>query len=118
MTFKDFFDEALVKGEHIKDEILSELTKSKFLNELLKSDHFAKAVSSVIRTKHEVAKSIRKNVQAMFQVMAVPTKADLNSLEHKLDNLEKTLDKVAKRVITVRSLKKINLKKAAREKRI
>lgn len=114
MNFKEFFDEALIKGEHIKDEILSELMKSKLLNEMIESDHFARAVSTVIRTKDEVAKSIRRNVQAVFQIMAVPTKDDLHRLERKLDTLDKSLDRVAKKVITVKSLKKINLKKAAK----
>ena len=114
MNFKEFFDEALTKGEHIKNEIVSELMKSKYLHEMLKSDRFAKAVSGVTHTKDEVAKSIRKNVKAVFQIMAVPTRDDLSHLERKIDGLEKSLDKVAKKVITVKSLKKINLKKAAK----
>ncbi|MBI2339184.1 MAG: phasin family protein [Deltaproteobacteria bacterium] len=115
MSFKEFFDEALTKGEHIKNEIVSELTKSKLLREMLKSDHFARAVSGVVRTRDEVAKSIRKNVKAVFQIMAVPTRDDLAGLERKIDGLEKSLDRVAKKVITVKSLKKINLKKAAKQ---
>ena len=113
MNFKEFFDEALIKGEHIKDEILSELMKSKLLHEMLQSDHFARAVSTVIRTKDEVARSIQRNVKAVFQMMAVPTKDELAHLEHKLDTLEKSLDRVAKKMITVKSLNKINIRKAA-----
>ena len=116
MNLKDLLDEALTKGEFLKEEITSEILRSRFLADLAKSDLFGKAVSTVIKTKEEVARIIRDNVKHVLAIMDVPTRQDLTEIKRKLDHLEKTVDKVGKRAITVKSLKTLTLKKAARKK--
>lgn len=107
INLKDFFGQALVKGESLRDEIATELLRSKALKEILKSDVFVRAISTIMRTKDEVAHAIRANVKAVLKLMDVPSKGDITHLERKIDQLEKVVDRVGKRTITVGSLKKI-----------
>lgn len=116
MTLKNFLDEALSRGEHLKDELVEELLRSKILSEIVKSDLFAKAVSTVVKTKDEVTKVIRQNVKNVLQVMDVPSRNDLVNLSHKIDQLEKAVDRAGKRAITVKSLRNISYRKAAKKK--
>lgn len=116
MTLKEFLEEAYAKGETLKEEITSEILNSKVFGELIRSDLFSKAVSTVVKTRDEVARVIRLNVKAVLAIMDVPTRHDLTDLKRKLDHLEKMVDRVGKKAITVRSLKRISLKKAARKK--
>lgn len=116
MSLKKLLDEALSKGEHLKDEIVQELLQSKLLNEVVNSDLFAKAISTVVRTKDEVTKAIRQNVKNVLKVMDVPSRNDIANLGHKIEQLEKLVDKAGKRAIMVKSLKSITHKKAAKKK--
>ncbi|MDO8518803.1 MAG: phasin family protein [Deltaproteobacteria bacterium] len=116
MELKDLLKEALSKGETLKDEIATELLNSRVFAELAKSDIFAKAISTVLRTKDEVTRILRDNVKHVLELMDVPTRSDLADLKRKLDSLEKTVDKVGKKAITVKSLKTLTLRKAARKK--
>lgn len=111
MNLRSFLDDARLKGEGIKDQILSELMQSEVLKDLLKSDLFAKAITTVLRTKDEVALVLRNNVKHALRIMDVPTQHELNSLERKVDQMEKSIDRAAKKAITVRSLKKIQKRK-------
>lgn len=111
---REFIDEALSRGETLKEEISAEILKSKVLADLAKSELFAKAVSTVIKTKDEVAKIIKQNVKTVLQIMDVPSRNDLAVLKNKLDRLEKVVDKAGKKAITVRSLNKMHMKKAAK----
>lgn len=116
MNLKSFLEEALNKGESIKDELAKEVLNSKVLKDFLSSDIFAKAVSTAIKTKDELTRVVRSNVKTAMQVMDIPSRQDLSSLERKIDQLEKVVDRVGKRAITVKSIKSIQQKKAAKIK--
>jgi hypothetical protein len=116
MTLKNLLNEALSRGENLKDELVDEVLKSKVLQEIVQSDLFAKAVSTVLKTKDEVAKVIRQNVKNVLKVMDVPSRNDIVNLSHKLDHLEKMVDRAGKKAITVKSLRNISHKKAAKKK--
>lgn len=116
MNLKLLLGEALHKGENIKDELAKEVLNSKVLKEFLDSDLFVKAVSTAMKTKDELARVIRHNVKNAMQVMDIPSRQDLSSLERKLDQLEKTVDRVGKRAITVKSIKSIQTKKTKKTK--
>ena len=116
MNLKSFLEDAFVKGENLKDELASELLNSKVLKEFLNSDIFAKAITTAIKTKDELTRVIRHNVKSAMQVMDIPSRQDLSSIERKLDQLEKVVDRVGKKTITVKSLSSIKKKKASRSK--
>jgi len=117
MTLKDFLEEALVKGESLKSEFLSEIARSRLLRDFSQSDLFARAVSTVIKTKDEVSRFIRDHVKTVMSVMDVPSRSELETLQRRLDQLDRSVEKVGKKAITIRSLRKIGMKKAARKKR-
>lgn len=117
MTLKDFLNEAIIKGETMKDEIVEELLKSKVLQEVFSHDLFAKAVSTVLKTKKEVSSVVKANVKSVLQIMDIPTRHDLSSIERKLGSLESSVDKIGKKTIKVNSLKKAPVKRAAKAKK-
>ena len=108
---KAWLDQALVKGESLKSELLSEVFDSKVVKELLKSDLFAKAVTTVIKKKDEITEVILTNIKNVMHVMDVPSKKDLKNLSYKVDSLEKAIDRVGRKAITAKSLRTINKRK-------
>jgi BMFP domain-containing protein YqiC len=114
MNFKNFFTEALVKGEALKDELAGEVLKSKLLQDVVRSELFTKAVTKVIKTKEEVEKAIKSHVKNVLNMMDVPSRADIGGLQQKLHHLEKIIDRVGKQNVTVKSLKTLSRKKRAR----
>lgn len=116
LNIKDFLDSALSRGENLKEEITRELKKSRMVHEILKNEFFIKGLSTIIKTKDEVSRAIKDNVKNVLKVMQIPSKNDLSHLEHKLASIEKSIDKVGKRAITVKSLRKIHAKAAKKVK--
>lgn len=117
MTLKEFIAQAQLRGENLKEEIMEDLLHTKIFRELLESDLFSRAVATVLKTRDEVAKVIRHNVQSVLTIMDVPTRRDVNELESKLNQLEKQIDKVGKKAITAKSVRSISMKKAAKHKK-
>lgn len=97
MKWKQLLDEAFQKGEQVKEDLLVELVHSKMVNELLRSDKFARAVTTLMQTKEEVAKLIQKQVKHILQFIDIPDRGDIDALEHKLSRLSHELDRVNQR---------------------
>ena len=110
MNFKTLLDEAINRGEKIKAEVLSELFKSKTIQELVSNKNFIKAITRLIETKEEVKKVISKQIKIVFDMMEVPTKGDLLNIGKQLSKLEAMIHSVGSKKIPVNVLKK---KKAA-----
>lgn len=115
MNFKDLLDEALARGEKLKDEILEELVKSKTLNRLVSNPNFASAVGRVIETTDEVKKVIQKQVKGLFQVMNVPSRQDLARVGHKISEMERSIERMGSKKIPVKRLSKPTRKKTAKK---
>ena len=106
MMLKEILEEARVKAEKIKDEVVNELLKSKTLNQLVGNDNFIKALSYAIGTKDEVKKVVGNQVKHIFKVMNVPNKKEMHELGKKLEGIEKAIEKFATQKIAVRTLVK------------
>lgn len=113
MNLKDLLDEALSRGEKLKDEILEDIVKSKTLNRIVSNPNFASAVGRVIETTDEVKKVIQKQVKGLFEVMSVPTKHDFAKVGHKIAEMEKSIEHLGAKKIQVKRLAKPTRKKAA-----
>lgn len=107
MEWKSLINEALVKGGSLKEVLAGEVLNSRAVKELLQSDLFARAVTSVLRTKEDVKRAIRQNAKVVLELMDVPSRGDMVQLERQVERLEKNLDRVGKRAITVKSLRRI-----------
>ncbi len=106
MNFKYILDEAINRGEKIKQEVIAEILKSKTIQEIVMNKNFVKAVTRLIETKEEVKKVINKQVKTIFDMMDVPTQRDLLKIGKKLTKLESILNRVGRKTIPVKSLKK------------
>ncbi len=121
MKFKSILDEALDRGERFKKDLLSELFNSKTVHDLVSNAHFITAITRVIETKDEIAKVLYKQVKNIFDMMDVPTKAELRKLGVDIVKAEKALEQMGRKAIAIKVLqkssgpkkKKSNPKKAA-----
>ena len=91
MNLGDFLNEIKIRGEKIKKEVLSEIVKSKTLNQIVSNENFIRAVSSIIATKDEVQKTLRKQMSSLIKTMEFVTHQDLSKMIQQLKNLEKSL---------------------------
>jgi len=106
MPFKHFLEEALHRGENLKDEIVTELLNGRFFKDFIQSDGFAKAVSTVVKTKEEISRVIRDNVKNVLNIMDIPSRNDVRDLNRKVSELEYMVDHLGKKRIPVKILKK------------
>jgi hypothetical protein len=116
MNLKDILNEARFRGEKVKNEVVAELFKSKTLQDIVGNKHFIKALTRVIHTKDEVKKAISTQMQNIFDVMEVPSRADIIKIAGKLGNLEKVIEKIGRSTIAVNILPK--LKSSARPSKV
>lgn len=106
MDFKLLLDEVIDRGERIKKDVLDELFKSKTVHDLVTSKSFVAAVSKILETKDEVKKVIGKQVKHIFDVMDVPTKAELRKLGQQIGRLESEIGRVDRKRLAIKALQK------------
>lgn len=111
MNIRQILEEALQKGEKIKQDVTAEILKNRLVHDLVSSDLVSMALSAVSSTRDGVTRVIRDNAKSVLRIMDLPSRNDLSSLQKKLDHLEKVVDRVGKKAITVKSLKKIQQRK-------
>jgi len=116
MNFKSLLDEAIERGERMKDEVLDELLKSKTLHEVVSNRNFIKAISRVIETKEEIKRTISKQVKSIFLVMDVPTKSEIAKIGNHIVKLENIISKLGEKKIPVKSLRKTKTKTKTKSK--
>lgn len=83
----------------------------KDIRQILSSELFSQAVSTALKTQKEIVRVLKQNVKNALHLMNVPSGREIEELDHKIGALEKTVDRLARKIITVRSLKKISAKK-------
>lgn len=98
--------EVCLKAEKVKDEVVTDILKSRTLKQIVGNDNFIKALSYVIETKQEVQNAIGKQLKGLFKSMNVPNKKDLLGISKKLDEMEKAVEKFAARNLAIKSLAK------------
>lgn len=106
MKFKSILDEALDRGERFKKDLLNELFNSKTVHDLVSNAHFISAITRVIETKDEIAKALYKQVKNIFEMMDVPTKAELRKLGVDIGKAEKALEQMGRKAIAIKVLQK------------
>ena len=95
MKLKAIWDETLVRGEKLKDEVVTEILKSKTVKEIVANKYFINAVTRVIETTQEGKHALGKQIKTLFHKVEGPTQMELKSLAAKLKQLEKIIDKLA-----------------------
>lgn len=106
MNWKDVVDEFYTRGEKLKSEILKEITHSKMLNQIVSSKKFIQAVGQVIDTTDEVKNSIQNQICHLFRAMDLPSRKEITTLTHKVNQLERAFAHVAAKKIPIKTLKK------------
>lgn len=98
--------EVRLKADQVKNEVVTDILKSKTLNKIVSNNNFIKALSYVIETKQEVQDSIGQQFKSLFKSMNLPNKKDLAEIAKKLDEMEKSVEKFAARNLAIKSLAK------------
>ena len=93
MKLKALLDEALQKGEKVKEDLLVEIVNSKLFNELLKNEKFIHAVTAVVQTKEEVSKILHQRIKQVFHLMDIPTRKEVEDMMSKLVRIEHQIDR-------------------------
>lgn len=88
------------------------------LAEAINRGNGLKILNRFFQAKEEVSEAVKKNLKHVFELMDVPSRNDLTRLEHKIDHLEKIIDRVGKKAITVKSLRKIQTAKTTSSRRM
>ena len=117
LNLKDLLDEAMSRGDKIKDEVLNDLMKSKAVHQLVGNKHFIKALSQVLQTKDELQKTLNKQVHGVLKLMEIPTKKEINRLSREIASLEKKLAKKKAASKTKTTKKKTSKKKTTTKKK-
>ena len=105
MDLKNLIDEAIARGEKMKSDVLSEIFKSKAIQELVSSRKFVKAVTRIIETKEEVKRALNRQVSGIFEMMDVPTKDEVKKIGLQISRIEKEIEALGRKKIEVSTLK-------------
>jgi len=95
---KEALEDALARGGQFRQEITKDILSSQFVSELVNNPRFINAVSAVIRSKEEVARTLQKKVKDVMGVMNIPTRQQVRSYERRVARLERELDAVARKL--------------------
>ncbi len=96
---REVIEDALARGERLKKDIVGQILKSATLNELLNNRKFAETIAKVIQTKHEISRTIVRNVQEALKAMSIPSKQQIVAYEKRVDMLEKKLESIGRSMV-------------------
>jgi len=96
---KEVINDAIARGESLKNDIVGQILKSATFHELIGQKRFADTVAKVIQTKHEVTHSIQKNIQEVLRAMRIPSKQQISSYERRIEMLERKIDSLGRHVM-------------------
>ena len=93
---REVIEDAIARGEKIKNDIVGQILKSATFNDLVNNRRFTQTITKVIQTKNEITRTIQRNVQDALRTMSIPSKSDFSSYEKRVDQLEKKLDSLGR----------------------
>ena len=96
---KEVIDDALARGEKLKEDIVAQILKTATLNELVKNRRFTDTIARVIRTKDEISKVVTRNVQDALKVMRIPSKQQIVVYEKRIEKLERQIDTLGRKMM-------------------
>lgn len=99
---REVIDDALQRGERLKRDIVEQILKSATLNELINNKRFTESIAKIIQTKDEVGRILRQNVQDALKVMSIPSKQQIVSYEKRVEQLERKIDSLGRRLMKKR----------------
>lgn len=118
MSLRSAMEEALQRGEKIKDQVLSEVLSSEALNQLMQNELFLKSLTKILTTKHEIQQAMKKNMKVIFQALKVPTRDEINSLERKFNRLENEVGSLQRKTVSASLAKKKKATRKAPKKKV
>ncbi len=102
MSIRSTMEEALQRGEKIKEQFLTEMMNSSTVNQLLQNDLFIKSLTKVLNTKYELKRAFKTNFKSMLKVFNVPSRDEISSMERKIHRLENEIDVIHRKMLTTR----------------
>lgn len=99
---REVIDDALARGERLKKDIVEQILKSATLNELINNKRFTESIAKIIQTKDEIGRILRQNVQDALKVMSIPSKQQISTYEKRVEQLERKIDTLGRRLMKKR----------------
>lgn len=89
---REVLEDAIMRGERLKKDIVGQILKSATLNDLINNRKFTQTIAKVIQTKDEISRSIQKNVQDVLKTMSIPSRNQISAYEKRVDSLERQIE--------------------------
>lgn len=108
---REVFEDALQRGERLKEDIIGQILKSATLRDLLSNKRFLETAIHAIQKQREFTASLRRNIQEILKLMSIPNRGQIDSYQKRIEKLEGQIDHLG------RQMMKKGLKKRSRKRR-
>lgn len=105
MGIRNAMEEALERGEKIKDQLIQGVMSSHTVHELLQNETVLKSLTKVMTTKDEIEKTLRTNLKSVLKVLNLPSRDEIGVMERKIHRLENEIDGINHKVMSARFAK-------------
>ncbi|MBI2336263.1 MAG: hypothetical protein HYU97_05840 [Deltaproteobacteria bacterium] len=100
MWIQNVMNEALQRGEKIKNQIVQGVLSSKTLEELLSNEKVLRSVTKAFSTKQQLEKTLRTNLRKALKFIEIPSREDLRHMQTKISQLETEMDGIHRKIMT------------------
>lgn len=117
MGIRDTMEEALQRGESIKDRLLQDILGSKKAQELMQNESFLKSLGKILSTHYEIKDAIRSNLQSFLKNFNLPSRDEVSVMERKVRRLENEVEGIQRKVMANRLSQVAQCKSGASSKK-
>ncbi len=111
MPLQNFFEEALQKGEKIKNQLMDEIIQSSWTDRLLKNEKFINGVVNLLKKKSKIEKNLNQVMSLLLKKFDIATQDEVRGMEKKIHQLETELQNLHRKNLS----RKLNQKAATKE---
>ncbi len=97
MGFKTLLDEAFHKGERVKEELLVEIVNSRLFHELTRTEAFAQAIETILKTKESISHLLHGRMKVLFDVLDLPSREEVEAMNAKVIRLSNQIERLGQR---------------------
>ncbi len=111
MSIQRVIEEAMKRGERVRDQFLQDLLDSPLAAQLMKNEKFLNTAMQLFQLKHGIEKKVQGHLGLLMKWLEIPNHDEIRKMEHKLHQLENQIDSIHRQNL-MKSLKRKVVKKA------